>query len=80
MKGTHKDPKFMASVSIAVAQANADDVDWSMDDVERNKENMLKLKDSLVKLGGEGIYLKRKHDAILSEKERLQREYQTLET
>ena len=51
-----------------------------MDDVECNKENMLKVKDSLVKLRGEGIYLKRKHDAILSEKERLLSDYQTLET
>ena len=29
---------------------------------------------------GEGIELKRKHDAILSEKERLLNEYQNLET
>ena len=40
---------------------------------------MLKLKDNLVKMQGEGIELKRKHDAILSEKERLLNEYQIME-
>ena len=80
MEGTHKDPKFMASVNIAAAQASADNVYRLMDDVERNKENMLKLKDSLVKLWGEGIDLKRKHDAILSKKERILSECRTLET
>ena len=40
---------------------------------------MLKPKDSLVKLRGERIDLKRKHDVILSEKERLLNEYHTLE-
>ena len=51
-----------------------------MDNMEQNKEKMLKLKDSVVKLRGEGIYLKRKHDAILSEKEILLSKYPTLET
>ena len=51
-----------------------------MDDVENHKEKILKLKDILVKLRGEGIELKRKHDATLSEKEILPSEYQTLET
>ena len=50
MEGTHKDPKFMASKNIAVAQANADNIDRLMDEVEHNKEKMFKLKDSLVKL------------------------------
>ena len=40
---------------------------------------MLKLKDNLVKIRGEGIELERKHDTILSEKERLLNEYQNLE-
>ena len=80
MEGTHKDPKFMASINIAVVQANADNVDRLMEYVECNKEKMFKLKDSVVKLLGEGIDLKIKHDVILSKKERLQREYQVLET
>ena len=68
MEGTHKDPKSMASVNIAAAQAGTDNVDRLIDDVYINKEKMLKLKDNLVKMQGEGIELKRKHDAILSKK------------
>ena len=41
---------------------------------------MFKMKDTLIKERGEGMELKRKHDATLLEKERLQREYQALET
>ena len=37
MEGTHNDPKFMALVNVAAAQASADNVDRLMDDVERNK-------------------------------------------
>ena len=44
-----------------------------MENVEHQKEKMLKLKDTMVKTRGEGIELKRKHEAILLEKERLQR-------
>ena len=55
MEGTHKDPKFMASVNIAAVQANADNVDRLINDVDRNKENILKLNNNLVKLRGEGI-------------------------
>ena len=68
MEGTHKDPKFMASMNIEFAQANADNIDHFMENVEHHKEKMLKLKDTLVKTRGEGIELKRKHEAILLEK------------
>ena len=40
---------------------------------------MLKLKDNLVKMWGEGIELKRKHDAILTEKERPLNGYRIME-
>ena len=59
MEGIHKDLKFMASVNIADAQASADNIDRLMEDVERNKEKMFKLKDSVVKLQGEGILLEK---------------------
>ena len=42
----------MASIRIAAAQAKNDNVDRLVDDVERNKEKMLKLKDNLVKTRG----------------------------
>ena len=80
MEGTHKDPKFMALVNIVAVHANVDNVDRLMDEVYHNKEKMFKLKDILVKLRGEGIDLKRKHDAILFIKERLLSEGHTLET
>ena len=51
-----------------------------MDDLHHIEENMLKLKDNLVKTRGEGIELRRKYDAILSEKEILLNEYQIMET
>ena len=80
MQGTQKDPKFITSMNIVVAQASTDNVDRLMENVEHHKEKMLKLKDTLVKRRGEGIELKRKHDAILSEKEIIQRKYQDLES
>ena len=80
MEGTNKDPKFTASVNMAASQASVDNVYRLMNNVEQNKEKMLKLKDNLVKMWGEGIELKRQHDSILSKKERLLNEYQNLET
>ena len=80
MEDTHKDPKFMASLNIAATHASVDNIDWLMEDVERNKERMFKLKDSVVKLWGEGIYLKRKYEAIISKKALLLGDYKALET
>ena len=61
------------------AQLSTDNIDRLMENVENHKEKMLKLKYSLVNTREEGIELKIKHDAILSENERLERVYQTLE-
>ena len=55
MEGTNKDPKFMVSVSVAIAQDNADNVDHLIESVEHHKEKMFKMKDTLVKERGEGI-------------------------
>ena len=80
MEGTNKYPKFMASVSVAATQANADNVDYLIENAEHHKEKMFKLKDTLIKERGKGIERKRKRKATLSEKEILQKEYQPLET
>ena len=69
MEGTHKDPKFMALVNITFSQDSGDNVDMLLNDVEGNKEKMLKLKYNLVKMQGEGIELERKDDDILYEKD-----------
>ena len=80
MDGTNKYPKFMASVSVEAMQSCVDNIYRLIESVENHKENMLKMKDTLVKERGEGIGIKIKQAATLSEKERLQREYQALET
>ena len=79
MQGTNEDPQFLASVSITSTQYNADNVNKLVGDVEHYKEIMLKMKDTLVKERGEGWELKRKHEAITYEFERLQKAYQALE-
>ena len=76
---TNQDPKFLALVSIATTQANADNVDKLIEVVYHYKENMIKMEDTLIKERGEGRELKRKHEATLSEFERLQKAYQALE-
>ena len=65
----------MKCVSIEASQANADNVDKLVEDAENYKERMLKMKDTLFKESGEGRELKRKHEATLSKKESLQKEY-----
>ena len=52
MEGTHKDLKFTASVNIAASKASVYNVNRLMDDMEGNKEKILKLKDNLVKMRG----------------------------
>ena len=71
MKGTNEDPQQMASISVHCAQANAYDVDRLKESVDQYKEKMVKVKDTLMKERGEGPYMKRKHEATLSEFERL---------
>ena len=68
MEGTNKYPKFMASVSVVAAQANADNVYHLIANVEQPKAKLFKLKDTLIKKRGEGIELKIKHEATLSER------------
>ena len=38
MEGTHKDTKFIASMNVAAAQSNADNVDRLMENIEHQKE------------------------------------------
>ena len=49
MQGTNQDPEFLASVNIAAAQANADNVGKLVEDVEHYKQRMHKMKNTLVK-------------------------------
>ena len=79
MQGTNEDPQFLASVSIESTRANADNVNKLVGDAKYYKERMIKIKNTLFKERGEGRDLKRKHEATLSEFERLQKAYQALE-
>ena len=79
VENTNQDPKFLASVSIAATQVNANNVDKLMEDAEHYKEKTIKMKDTLINERGEGKELKRKHEAILSKKKSLQKVYQDLE-
>ena len=65
IEGTHKDPKFMDSMNVVAAEANAENIDRLIENVKHQKEKMLNLKDTLVKIRGKGIELKRKHEKIL---------------
>ena len=58
---TNQDPKFLASISVAAAQANADKVEKLMEDAEHYKEKMIKMKDTLIKERGEGKKVKYWH-------------------
>ena len=49
MQGTNEDPQFLASVSIESVQANADNVNKLVGDVEHYKERMLNMKVTLIK-------------------------------
>ena len=76
----NQDPKFLASISIEATQDNVDNVDKLVEYVEHYKENMIKMKETLVKERGEGQEFKRKHETKLSENESLKKEYQYFET
>ena len=79
MKSTDEDPQLLASIGVAVAQANAYNVDRLKETVDQYKENMVRVKDTLIKERGEGREMKRKHEATLLEFKRLQEAYQALE-
>ena len=66
-------------ISVEVAQANADNVKKLVEYVGHYKERMLKMKENLVKERGEEWESKRKHEATLSDFEKLQKAYQHLE-
>ena len=67
-------------VSIADLQANVDNYNKLVGDAEHYKARMLNMKDTLVKERGEGRESKRKHGTTISEFEKLQKEYQYLES
>ena len=69
--GTDKDPRLLAMVGVGLALANVDNVDKIVDDLEQYKKKVSQMKETLKKERGEGQILKRKHEDILSELEKL---------
>ena len=71
MKGTDEDPKLMALISIVASQENSYNVEISKETIDQYKENMVIMKDNLVKERGEGQEIKKKHEVTLLELERI---------
>ena len=78
--GNNKDPKLLARESVASALANVDNVDKIVDDLEQYKKKVSQMKETLKKERGEGQILKRKHEDILSELEKLREACQILQS
>ena len=70
----------MASISVVFDQSNTYNVDILKETVYQYKENMVRVKDTLMKERGGAWEMKRKHEATLSKFERLQEAYQILES
>ena len=78
--GTNKDPKLLARECVASALGNVDNVDRIVDDLEQYKKRVSQMKDTLKTERGEGKILKRKHEDILSELEKLKEACQVLQS
>ena len=76
--GTDKDPRLLAKAGVASALANEDNVDKIMTNLEQYKKNFFQMKETLNKERGEVQILKRKHEDILSEIEKLREACQIL--
>ena len=78
--GTDKDPRLLARVGVSLSVANVDNVDKIVDDLEQYKKKISQIKETMKKKRGEGQSLKRKHEDILSELEKLRKACQILKS
>ena len=76
---TNKDAEQMASLSVASAHASAYNVRKLKGSMDQYKENMTQIKETLRKEQGESRKVKRKHEATLSNLEKLHHDYHILE-
>ena len=49
IKGTNEDPQLMCLIGVAIAQANAFNVDKLKETIDQYKEKMVRVKDTLMK-------------------------------
>ena len=75
MHRTDEYHQLLAMADVETSQANIVNVSKLVKDIEQYKENMSQMKETLRKERGEGHDLKRKHDDILSEFEKLKEAY-----
>ena len=79
LHGTNKDPKLLGVAGVASSLANAYNVNQMVDDLEKYKDKMSQVKETLRKERGEAKILKIKYDDTLTELERLKEAYQILQ-
>ena len=77
--GTNKDPRLIARARVALTQANEDNVDRLMTNLEQSRSNAAQLKETLKKERDEGQKLKRKYEAMMNEVKTSRTEFQTLQ-
>ena len=77
--GTHKDPRLMARVGVALTLANEDNMDMIMIDLEQSWKNVAQLKETLKKERDESQNLKRKYEDMIGEVKVSRTECQTLQ-
>ena len=76
--GTHKDPRLLAMIGVALNLATEDNVDRIMIDQEESQKRFSQLKETLKKERSEGQILKRKYEDMISEIEASKAECQNL--
>ena len=65
--GTHKDPRLIARVGVALTLATEDNVDRIMTNLEQSQKRVTQLKETLKKERSESQSLKRKYEDMIGE-------------
>ena len=76
--GTHKDPRLLARVGVALTLATKDNVDRIMTDLEQSQKRVAQLKETFKKERGESQNMKRKYEDMIGEVKVSKAECQTL--
>ena len=78
VRNVEEDPKKMASMGVATANANAHNINRLTENIDQYKGKMAKMKEIMRKEEKVGQESKRKYEATLSYYEKLQQDYQIL--
>ena len=77
--GTHKYPRLIARVGVALTLVIEDNVDMLMTNLEQSQKNVTQLKETLKKERDESQKLKRKYEDMMSEVKTSRMKCQTLQ-